>query len=286
MMGQHESPQAADANQQGAPPKRAVNANGGEATAAVAGEGDEHASAPPRRHQERPEDPEQQTTQAALPQAADPNSHTALPRRADGTTNDGAAATGGEGDGNSPSSRRRLNETPENGISLRHCRKYGTMMGKTSVAIADINDTAQCMIDEFVPIEVSDSMAFMTAMNTLVQIEHFAMAHDVLMSECTQISKMPRRARAVAAGLLMNQIGIQQQMEEEARTHTAAVDRGEHIIGHTDATDAHTTIRGGAPRMPHMTADGGGLATYDTQGTDATNTQWTDATKASPQQPP
>ena len=160
------------------------------------------------------------------------------------------------------------------------------MMGEMSVAIADINDTAQYMIDGFVPIGASDSMAFMKAMSTLVQIEHFAMAHDVLMSECTQISKMPRRARAVAAGLLMNQIGIQQQMEEEARTHTAAVDRGEHIIGHTDATDAHTTIRGGAPRMPHMTADGGGAATYDTQGADATNTQWTDATKASPQQPP
>ena len=158
------------------------------------------------------------------------------------------------------------------------------MMGETSVAIAEINDTAQYMIDEFVPIGASDSMAFMKAMSTLVQIEHFAMAHDVLMGECTQISKMPRRARAVAAGLLMNQIGIQRQMEEEVRTHTAAVDGGERIIGHTDATDAHTTIRGGAPRMPHMTADGGGAATYDTQGTDATNTEH--EKYAAPPQPP
>ena len=266
MMGQHESPQAADANPHVAPPQQADKVHG-EATAAAESEGDENASAPPRRHQERPDDPDQTTAQHEIPQAADPNSHAAPPRRTDGTPNDDAAMAGGEGDGSSPGSRRRLNGTPDNGISLRHCRKYGTMMGETSVTIADINDTAQYMTGAFVPIEASDQMAFMKAMNTLVQIEHFAMAHDVLMSECTQISKMPRRARAVAAGLLMNQIAIE-QMEEDARTHTAAIDGGEHNPGHTDA---HTTARGGAPRMPQMTADGRGAATNDTQGMDATN---------------
>ena len=123
------------------------------------------------------------------------------------------------------------------------------------------------MIGAFVPIEASDQMAFMKAMNTLVQIEHFAMAHDVLMSECTQISELPRPQRAVAAGLRMNQIAIE-QMEEEARTHTAAIDGGEHNLGRTDA---HTTIRGGAPRIPQMTTDGRGAATNDTHGTDAIN---------------
>ena len=49
------------------------------------------------------------------------------------------------------------------------------------------------MIDNFVPIEASDQTAFMLAMSTLVQIEHFAMTHDVLMSEFTQISELPRR---------------------------------------------------------------------------------------------
>ena len=160
------------------------------------------------------------------------------------------------------------------------------MMGETSVTVEDINDTAQYMIDEFVQIDPSESMAFMKAMSTLVQIEHFAMAHDVLMSECMQIAKMPRRSRAVAAGLLMNQIGIQQQMEEEANARTAAVDGGAHTIGHTDANDTHTTIRGGTPRMPHMMADGGGAATYGTHGTDAANTQGMITTRTSPPQPP
>ena len=286
MMKQHESPQAADADQQGAPPKRTADANGDDATATEAGGGSEHAPGPPRHHQERPEGPEQPAPKAALPDGGDPNSHTALPKRADEHNNDGTAAAGGADDGRSPSSRRRLNETPDNSISLRHCTKYGTMMGETSVTVDDINDTAQYMIDDFVQIDPSESMAFMKAMSTLVQIEHFAMAHDVLMSECLQIAKMPRRSRAVAAGLLMNQIGIQQQMEEEANTRTATADGGAHIIGHTDANDTHTTIRGGAPRMPHMMADGGGAATHNTQGTDAANTQGMITTRTSPQQPP
>ena len=63
------------------------------------------------------------------------------------------------------------------------------MMGETSVTIADINDTAQYMIDNFVPIEATDQMAFMVAMNTLVQIEHFAMTHDVLLRECKQVKR-------------------------------------------------------------------------------------------------
>ena len=230
MMGQHESPQAADANPHVAPPQQADKVHG-EATAAAEGERRRKRISPPTAPPRAAGRPRADGGTTRIPQAADPNSHAAPPRRTDGTPDDAAATAGGEGDGSSPSSRRRLNDTPDNGISLRHCRKYGTMMGETSVTIADINDTAQYMIDDFVPIEASDQMAFMKAMNTLVQIEHFAMAHDVLMSECTQISEMPRPQRAVAAGLLMNQIAIE-QMEEEARTHTAAIDGGEHILGH------------------------------------------------------
>ena len=286
MMKQHESPQGADADQREEPPKRKTDANGDDITTAAADGGGEHAPDPPRRHQEQPEGPGQPTPKAALTEDGDPNSHTALPKRTDGRNNDGTATTGGADDGRSSSSRRRLNETPDNNISLRHCMKYGTMIGETSVTVEDINDTAQYMIDEFVPIDPSESMAFMKAMSTLVQIEHFAMAHDVLMSECMQIAKMPRRSRAVAAGLLMNQIGIQQQMEEEANARTAAEGGGAHIIGHTDANDTHTTIRGGTPRMPHMMADGGGAATYGTHGTDAANTQGMITTRTSPPQPP
>ena len=286
MMKQHESPQAADADQRGAPPKRTADANGEATIAPAADGGGAHAPGPTRHHQERPEGPEQPTPKATLTEGGDPNSHTALPQRADGHNNDGTAATGGEDDGSSPSSRRRLNETPDNGISLRHCMKYGTMMGETSVTVDDINDTAQYMIDEFVLIDPSEPMAFMKALSTLVQIEHFAMANDVLMSECKQIAKMPRRQRAVAAGLLMNQIGIQQQMEEEANTRTTTIGGGAHTIGHADADDTRTTIRGGTPRMPHMTADGGGAATYGTLGTDAANAKGMTTTRTSPPQPP
>ena len=286
MMKQHESPQAADADQRGAPPKRTADANGEAATASAADGGGAHAPGPTRHHQERPEGPEQPTPKATLTEGGDPNSHTALPQRADGHNNDGTAATGGADDGSSPSSRRRLNETPDNGISLRHCMKYGTMMGETSVTVDDINDTAQYMIDEFVLIDPSEPMAFMKALSTLVQIEHFAMENDVLMSECKQIAKMPRRQRAVAAGLLMNQIGIQQQMEEEANTRTTTIGGGAHTIGHADADDTRTTIRGGTPRMPHMTADGGGAAAYGTLETDAANAKGMTTTRTSPPQPP
>ena len=46
MMKQHESPQAADADQRGAPPKRTADANGDDTTAAAAGGGGEHAPGP------------------------------------------------------------------------------------------------------------------------------------------------------------------------------------------------------------------------------------------------
>ena len=142
MMGQHESPQAADANAHVAPLQIADKIHG-EAAAAAEGESNENSPGPPRRRRERLEGLEQTAVQHESPQATDTNTHAAPPRRTDGTPDDAAATAGGEDDGSSPGSRRRLNDTPDNGISLRHYRKYGTMMGETSVTIADINDTAQ-----------------------------------------------------------------------------------------------------------------------------------------------
>ena len=63
----------------------------------------------------------------------------------------------------------------------------------------------------------------------------------------------------------MNRITIE-QMEEEAResaARTTAIGGGDGALEHPAA---RTTIRGGAPHMPRMTAGGGGTATDDAYG--------------------
>ena len=51
-----------------------------------------------------------------------------------------------------PNTRRRLNETPDSNLSLRHCKMYDTMVGSMSVTIDDTNDTAQIMIEGYTPV--------------------------------------------------------------------------------------------------------------------------------------
>ena len=162
---------------------------------------------------------------------------------------DGDTATAADEDGGEPlSTRRRLSSTPDSNLSLRHCNMYGTMMGTTSVTIDDINDTAQNMIGNFTPINTGDPMAYMTAMSALVAIEHFAMTHNVLIRECKQVADMPRTQRAIAAGLLMNRIALEQMDEDDGGTtaHATAIGGGSDTHANLDT---RTTIRGGAPRM-------------------------------------
>ena len=198
------------------------------------------------------------------PPNQDANAHAASTQRTDEGHGEATATAGDENDGESPSSRRRLSDTPDNSLSLRHCKIYGTMMGTTSVTINDINDTAQGMIDNFTPINAGDPMAYMGAMSALVAIEHFAMMHNVLIRECKQVAEIPRTQRAIAAGLLVNRIAVE-QMEEEDRGpkgYATAIDGGDDAYANPDA---RTTIRGGAPRMPRLTAGG------DSTTADATN---------------
>ena len=70
------------------------------------------------------------------------NAHTGTTAPAGTNEDETAAATAGEIDGESLSTRRRLNETPDSNLSLRHCKMHGTMMGSASVPIDEINDTA------------------------------------------------------------------------------------------------------------------------------------------------
>ena len=65
------------------------------------------------------------------------------------------------------------------------------------------------MIGNSTSTDAGDPMTFMTAMSTLVAIEHFAMTHNVLMRECSQVASLPQAQRAIAAGLPTNRIAIE-----------------------------------------------------------------------------
>jgi hypothetical protein len=122
------------------------------------------------------------------------------------------------------------------------------MMGKTSVTIEDINETARNMLDGFVQINPGDPMAYIQAQSTLAAIESFAFQHSVLLSECAQIAQMPLPQRAIAAGLLMNKVAIESMKDDNGEHATRPAD-GTVLIGATPPSPTQHALPHGLPRQ-------------------------------------
>ena len=77
------------------------------------------------------------------------------------------------------------------------------------------------------------------------------MTYSMLIRECGQVASMPRTQRAIAAGILMNRVAVEQMVEHggETAAHSTAIGGGDGIHANPNA---HATIRDSAPHMPQL----------------------------------